>query len=90
MGVNVRIPPMMRKCTNGQELVEVAGSTASEVLGKLTAEFPKIRRWLYDKQGTLRPQLQFYLNKERLRADDLGRALHDGDELLILVAIAGG
>ncbi len=90
MGVNVRISPMMRKSTNGQELFEVAGSTPSEVLGKLVADFPKIRRWLYDKEGTLRPQLQFYVNKERLRADDMGRALNDGDELLILVAIAGG
>lgn len=90
MGIKVRIPPIMRKSTNGQELVEVAGNTPSEVLGKLGADFPKIRRWLYDKQGAVRPQIQFYVNKERVRADELSRPLHDGDELLILVAIAGG
>ena len=90
MAARIRISAIMRKSTNGRELVEVAGRTASEALHNLEVEFPKIRRWLYNKQGALRPQVQFYLNKERLRADELTKPLNDGDELFILLAFGGG
>ena len=53
-------------------------------------QFPKIRKWLYDKQGALRPQVWFFVNGERIYADELTRQLNDGDELFILLAISGG
>lgn len=90
MSVKVRVSSLLRKFTNGQEVVEVAGHSATECLHNLEVQFPGIRQWLYDKQGNLLPQVQFYVNGERILVDELTNPLEDNDELLILLAIGGG
>jgi molybdopterin converting factor small subunit len=49
-----------------------------------------MRQWLYDKQGELRPQVQFFVNGQKIDADGLTNPLNDGDELFIFLAIGGG
>jgi molybdopterin converting factor small subunit len=90
MGVKVRVSSLLRKFTNWQEVVEVAGHSATECLHNLEVQFPDIRQWLYDKQGNLLPQVQFYVNGERILVDELANPLEDDDDLLILLAIGGG
>jgi len=38
----------------------------------------------------LLPQVQFYVNGERILVDELANPLEDDDDLLILLAIGGG
>jgi len=61
-----------------------------ECLQALQSRFPKIRQWLFDKQGSLRPQVQLFVNGQKIYADELNKPLKDEDELLILFAIGGG
>ena len=89
MSVTVKVPSLLRKYTNGQELLEVPGYSPMECLNNLVVQFPSIRRWLYDKQGEVRPQVWFFVNGERINADELTNPLNDGDELLIMLAVAG-
>lgn len=56
----------------------------------MVRQFPKIKKWLYDKQGELRPQVWFLVNGERIYADELNKQLNDSDELYILLAVGGG
>jgi molybdopterin converting factor small subunit len=56
----------------------------------LEARFPKIKRWLYDKQGNLRPQVWFFVNGQKISAGDMAKPLNDGDELFFVLAISGG
>jgi molybdopterin synthase sulfur carrier subunit len=90
MSVKIRVSSLLRKFTNGQEVVEVTGHSAAECLHNLELQFPDIRQWLYDKQGNLLPQLQFYVNGERILVDELAKPLEDNAEILILLAIGGG
>lgn len=90
MGVKIKIAPILRKSTNGQELVEVKGRSPIDCLRDLGTKFPKIRRWLYNKDGKLRPQVMLFVNGERIHTGELTKPLNDGDELSILVAIGGG
>jgi molybdopterin converting factor small subunit len=90
MSVKVRISSLLRKYANGQELLEVTGYSPVECLHNLVVQFPNIRRWVYDKQGELRPQVWFFTNGERISADELTNPLKDGDELFIILAIGGG
>jgi len=90
ISVKVKIPLILRQFTNGQELLEVTGYSPMECLHNLTAQFPSLRRWLYNKQGELRPQVWFFVNGERINADELTNPLRDGDELFIFLAVAGG
>jgi len=90
MSVKVRISSLLCKYANGQELLEVTGYSPVECLHNLVVQFPDIRRWVYDKQGELRPQVWFFTNGERISADELTNRLKDGDELFILLALGGG
>ena len=90
MSVGIVVSSLLRKFTNGQELVEVRGQSAIECLHNLEVRLPSTRQWLYDKQGDLLPQVQFYVNGEGAYADELTKALEDGNELLVLLAIGGG
>jgi len=49
-----------------------------------------MRRWLYDKQVELRPQVLFFVNGQRIHADGLTNPLNDSDEVSIFLAIGGG
>ena len=90
MAVKMKVSSMLRKYTNWQECVEVTGNNPLECLHDLEAQFPAIRRLLYDKQGELRPQFWFFVNRQKIQHDELNHPLKDGDEILILLAISGG
>jgi molybdopterin converting factor small subunit len=61
-----------------------------ECLHEFEARFPKIKQWLYDKQGNLQPQIWFFVNGQQISADDMNKPLNDGDELFFLPAVSGG
>ena len=90
MDVTIKIAALFRKFTNGQEFVKVTGNSPVECLHELETRFPKIRRWLYDKRGNLRPQVWFFVNGQKISADDMNKPLKDGDELFFIVAVSGG
>jgi molybdopterin converting factor small subunit len=90
MGVTIKVSSLFRRFTNGQEFVEVTGNSPMECLHELEARFPKIKRWLYDKQGNLRPQVWFFVNGQKISADEMTKPLKNGDELFFLLAISGG
>ena len=90
MSVTIKIAALFRKFTNGQEFVKVTRNSPVECLHELEARFPKIKRWLYDKQGNLRPQVWFFVNGQKISADDMTKPLNDGDELFFVLAISGG
>ena len=75
MSVRVKLPLLLRKYANGQELLEMAGYSSIECAHNLVVRFPDIRRWLYDKQGELRPQIWFFVDGERIPAAELTNLL---------------
>jgi molybdopterin synthase sulfur carrier subunit len=87
MSITVKVPSLLRKYTNGQELLEVTGYSPMECLTNLTAQFPSLRRWLYNKLGDVATHVHFFINGKQASVDEL---LNDGDELLILLAVSGG
>jgi molybdopterin converting factor small subunit len=87
MSVMVRIPSLLHQQTKGQKVVEVTANDALECLNNLTAQFPGLQQWLYDKQGELWPQVRIFMNGEQASAGEL---LKDGDRLSIMLVIARG
>ena len=90
MSVKVKIPSILRKYANRQELLDVTGYSAIECVHNLVLQFPEMKRWLYDKEGELRPQVVFFVNGQGIHADGLTNPLNDGDEVSIFFAIGGG
>jgi molybdopterin converting factor small subunit len=90
MTVKVKLSLLLRKFSNGEEVVEVSVGTPLACLRELEGRCPGIEEWLYDKQGELKSQVWLFVNGERIYGDDVAAPLKDGDELSILLAIVGG
>ncbi len=90
MPVKVQIPTPMRQHTEGQTVVEAAGTTVKGVLDDLGAKFPGLLARIFDN-GQVRRFVNIYLNDEDVRyLDNLATPVKDGDELAIIPAVAGG
>ena len=87
--VTVKVSPLLRRYTNDKEAVKVKGNSPLVCLHALEAKYPDLKRLLYDKQGKLVPMVMFFVNDQRIHADELNNTLKNGDELLISIAIGG-
>jgi len=91
MAVNVIIPTPLRPLTGGADTVEATGTTVNELVKNLEASYPGIGNRLYDDSGNLRRFINFYVNGEDIRLLQSGETVFkDGDELSIVLAVAGG
>ena len=91
MSVKVRIPTPLQPLTDRQPEVEASGETLREVLADLEERYPGMQQRLYDDDGKLRRFVNVYVNDEDVRfLDGEDTALHEGDEISIVPAIAGG
>lgn len=64
--------------------------TVHEALAQLVADYPDLRRVLFDGNQALRRSHRLALNGEQLLDSELSRPLGAEDEVCILTAIAGG
>jgi len=81
----------MQSLVGNAACVDTEGATVAEVLARLDEAYPGLRRRVYDESGQLRRFLNVYVNQEDIRFRD-GEAtpVHDGDEVSIVPAVAGG
>ena len=91
MSVTIHLPTALRAFAEKQDKVDVHAATAGEALKGLTDKYDRLGKHLLDENGKLRNFVNVYLNDEDIR--DLkgpDTPVKDGDELLIVPAIAGG
>jgi molybdopterin converting factor small subunit len=87
----VLIPTPLRQYADKKDSVELNGSTVGEVLGALTAQFPDLRKQIYNDEGKLRSFVNVYLNDEDIRyLKKDATPVAPGDILSIVPSIAGG
>ena len=90
MAVEVRLPSMLQKYTDGEKIVRVESAAVGEALASLEAAYPGIASQLLEN-GELRRFVNIYLNDEDIRfLSGMQTPLKDGDTLAILPALAGG
>ncbi len=63
----VLIPTPLRQFTGKQDAVTVAGATVGEVLSALTAQYPDLRKQIFNDEGKVRSFVNVYLNDEDIR-----------------------
>lgn len=91
MAIQVRIPTVLRKHTDGEKVVEGDGATIKALLDDLETRHPGLGAALTDADGGLARFINVYVNDEDIRfLDGVDTALQDGDEVAILPAVAGG
>ncbi|GAA1476328.1 MoaD/ThiS family protein [Nocardioides aestuarii] len=94
MAIEVRIPTILRTYTGGEKAVTGSGASLAELIDDLEASHPGLReRLLEDKDGSddLRRFVNVYVNDEDVRfLGGLEAELSDGDQVVVLPAVAGG
>lgn len=91
MSIVVRIPTPLRRLTDGQDKVDVAGDSLGGVIDAMNEQYPGIRERICDDQGQLRNFVNVYVNGEDVRfLEGLETATTDGDEVSVVPAVAGG
>jgi molybdopterin synthase sulfur carrier subunit len=90
VAVRVNIHKTHRQFTNGLEVVEVEGRTVGDCLKELVAKFPSMKGALFDKKGRLLNVIEIYVNMASTYPEELAKRVKDGDEIQILVMLAGG
>jgi len=90
MAIEVRIPTILRSYTGGEKAVPAAGDSLAALIADLEANHPGIRERLIDGEE-LRRFVNVYINDEDVRfIGGLEAPLSDGDQVVILPAVAGG
>jgi MoaD family protein len=90
MAIEVRIPTILRTYTGGEKAVEATGTTLEELIDDLESNHAGIKDRLIE-DGELRRFVNVYVNDEDVRfTGGLGTELSDGDQVVVLPAVAGG
>ena len=90
MGVKVHIHKTHRQFTNGLEVVVVDGKTVGECLGQLTKTFPGMEKALFARKDKLQNNVEIFVNEATTYPDELVKPVKDGDEIHLVVMLAGG
>ena len=94
MTIEVRIPTILRTYTDGEKAVSGEGASLSALIDDLEANHPGIKERLVEaKDGStdLRRFVNVYVNDEDVRfIGGLEAELSDGDQVVVLPAVAGG
>lgn len=91
MSVTIRIPTPLRTLTKGAEEVTASGTTVAQVVDDLERQYPGVKSRLCDDKGDVRRFVNIFLADEDIRfLQGLSTPVHDGDQISIVPAIAGG
>ena len=90
MAIEVRIPTILRTYTDGAKAVDAEGASLSDLIDDLEGSHPGIKDRLVEN-GDLRRFVNVYVNDEDVRfIGGLKAELNDGDQVVVLPAVAGG
>ena len=90
MAIEVRIPTILRNYTDGEKSVAGEGANLSALIDDLESSHPGIKERLIDN-GDLRRFVNVYVNDEDVRfLGGLEAPVADGDQVVVLPAVAGG
>lgn len=91
MALTISLPSVLSRLADGQRALSASGATVGEAVADLTRRFPSLSPRLVDDQGQPYPFVTYYLNDEDIRfGGGFDASVRDGDELIIVSAVAGG
>jgi sulfur-carrier protein len=90
MSITVHVLPYLLYHTGGKTAVTVEGGTVAQCLDDLTSQYPGLRTVLFANDGTLLDYVDIYVNGQSSYHEGLAKPVRDGDELTVILLIAGG
>ena len=91
MAVEVRIPTVFRKLTDGRPAVEAEPGTIGDLIEQLDSRYPGFKTQVMTQEGSLHRFVNVYVNDEDARyLDKLDTRVGEGDTVSLLPSVAGG
>ena len=90
MSAKINIPQFFQHLTDGVKVADVNGNTVGECLTELVNQFPSVKERLFYEDGKLLSPVGIYINGESAYPEELAKPVNDGDEIQIMLVIAGG
>jgi len=90
MAVKVHIHTTHRQFTNGSEVAAVDGNTVGECLSHLIKQFPGMEKALFAKKDKLLNTVEIYVNHASVYPNELVKPVKEGDEIHLVIMLAGG
>ena len=90
MSVKVHLYSSLQNYTEGHNAVEVSGGTVGDCLNDLAIKYPEIRTIVFNERGELSDQIYVSINLNSAYRARSEEPIKDGDELYIVLIIAGG
>jgi molybdopterin converting factor small subunit len=90
VAVKVHLHLTLRQFTNGQEIIDVKGTTVGECLKNVVKKYPGMESSLFGKNGKLSNIVEIYVNLQSAYPNELAKQVKDGDEIHVTMMLAGG
>ena len=91
MTVKVTIPPTLVALNGGSAKLELTAGTVGELLGVLKQRNQELHDRMCLANGSPRPFVRVFVNKSDIRMlQELATVLASGDEVVLMMALAGG
>lgn len=90
MAVKVHLHLTLRRLTNGQEILEVDGTTVGECLKNVVKKYPAMESSIFGKNGKLSNIVEIYVNLQSAYPNELAKQVKDGDQIHLTMMLAGG
>jgi molybdopterin converting factor small subunit len=91
MPITIQLPKVLAELAGGTQQISATGATLGDAVSELASRYPALGPRLRDAQGNPYEFVIYYLNDEDVRLNGgFAAPLSDGDEVIIVPAVAGG
>ena len=90
MSVKVHIHPYLKHLAENNDFVTAEGKTIGECLEEVAGKYPELDEWFFNKERGLNPMFEVYLNMGSTIPEGLAMPVKSGDEINLIITIAGG
>jgi ThiS family. len=91
MRIEAGVPGLLADCTGGRARFSLEADTLREAIDLLFAEYPLLKRHVYDEAGRVRKHVLLCYNKQNVDwLDTLDVPLRPGDNLYVMQLVSGG
>jgi molybdopterin converting factor small subunit len=90
MSIKLNIHSALRHLVDNKSVIEVNGTTVGECLKDMIRQYPAVERSLFNQKGKLLNYVDIYVNLQSAFPEELAKPVKDGDEMQIVLMIAGG
>ena len=91
MSITIHLPAVLARLSDGQRTLTANGPTLRHAVSDVSERFPALRARLVDATGGPYPFVTYYLNDDDIRLrGGFDAPVQDGDEVIVVPAVAGG